>query len=198
MTFYRLILFPTHPVSTAPCPDQWNSACWPPDDVTPSVLQIPLASIERAEKSVFTSTTTSNPTTLMGLLLHGKDNARQLRFTTPSYADVLRAHELLQTYAFPGRRNLGYLFAFESKREEVIASITTDEGGKKAVTLEPTRKRFLPLMEFQRQFFKTKSDSIVPWRVWSNVNQTYQICASYPSFLVGPASLDESIPKPRV
>ena len=201
MTYYRLILFGTHPITTASCPPGWNAACWPPSDPKPAVLQMPLASMDRVEKSVFTAgaTTAVNPTTLMGLLIHGKDNARQLRFTTPSYADTLRAHELLQTYSFPGRRNLGYLFAFESKREDVMASIQEDESGNKTVTLEPARKRFEPLKEFPRLLSlddadNTKNNGPRPWAIWSTVNQTYQMCMSYPNILVGPASLDDNNP----
>jgi hypothetical protein len=83
-------------------------------------------------------------------LVHRKDNGRYLRFTTPSYADTLKANEALNTYAFPGRRNLGYLFAFESKRNDVMASIV-EENGTRTVTLAPTRKRFEAMLEFKRQ-----------------------------------------------
>jgi len=64
-----------------------------------------------------------------GLIIHGKDNARYIKFFTPSHADCSRAQEALNTYAFPGRRNLGYLFAFESRRAEVMASVGTDGHG---------------------------------------------------------------------
>lgn len=122
---------------------------------------------------------------------HRKDNGRQLRFTTPSYADTLRVHESIQTYAFPGRRNLGYLFAFESKRGEVMGSITVDPTGKKQILLPPTRKRFDPIAEFYRQF---GSMSPSPWACYTQVNAQYQMCMSYPSVLVGPSSLPEGSP----
>jgi myotubularin-related protein 1/2 len=156
-------------------------------------------SMDKVERSAFTATTggangaNSNPTTLMGLLIYGKDNGRQLRFTTPSYADTLRAHEALQTYAFPGRRNLGYLFAFESKRARVMESIVTEEGsGKKQVTLEPVRKRFDGVAEFQRQFARGEAR---PWTVYNTINPSYQMCQSYPAVICGPASLDENNPE---
>jgi len=197
MTYYRLILFGTHPSIGPACPLGWNAACWPPtDDDQDALLQMPLASMDKVEKSVFTTATgtASNPTTLMGLLIHGKDNGRQLRFTTPSYADTLRAHEALQTYAFPGRRNLGYLFAFESKREKVMTSVVTDEAtGQKTVTLEPDRKRFDAVPEFHRQFSRGGNEKNRPWAIWTKTNNAYQTCMSYPSVLVGPASLDENI-----
>jgi myotubularin-related protein 1/2 len=153
--------------------------------------------MDKVERSAFTATTGgangANPTTLMGLLLYGKDNGRQLRFTTPSYADTLRALEALQTYAFPGRRNLGYLFAFESKRTAVMDSIVTDETtGKKTVTLEPVRKRFEGVAEFERQFARGDAR---PWTVWNTVNPSYQTCQSYPAVLAGPATLDEHNPE---
>lgn len=132
------------------------------------------------------------------LLFCSKDNGRQLRFTTPSYADTLRVHESIQTYAFPGRRNLGYLFAFESKREQVMSSVRIDPNtGKKAITLPPTRKRFDPLVEFPRQFGTnaTSPKIATPWHIYITLNQSYQLCMSYPSVLVGPSTLNESSPE---
>lgn len=195
MTYYRLLLFGTHPISLPSKPADWNGSAWPrysSGSHKPALWQIPLSAIDKVDKSVFSATAshTTNPTTLMGLALLGKDG-RVLRFTTPSYADTLRAHEALQTYAFPGRRNLGYLFAFESKREAVLASVTTDATtGTQAVTLPPTRKRFDAVPEFERQFRKGS----VPWTIWQNLNVSYQTCGSYPDVLVGPAALDDSQP----
>lgn len=118
-----------------------------------------------------------------------KDSGRQLRFTTPSYADTLRVHESIQTYAFPGRRNLGYLFAFESKRDQVMNSLVIDPAtGKKTISLEPTRKRFDAVTEFSRQFGHMQP---CPWTIYTKVNITYQLCMSYPSILAGPSSLPE-------
>lgn len=287
MTFYRIILFSTTATTTTSpenhstnaaaatsCrPHTWNAACWPTignnynnssNDGTPQqqqqVLQIPLANIDKVEKTVFTATTTNgnasggygtltvgttapgsplNPTllvnsinstnnihsvhastsatgmqhhpailttTLLGLVLHDKLNGRQLRFTTTAYADTNRAYEALQTYAFPGRRNLGYLFAFESKREHVLASVETDNStGIKQVTLSPVTMRFDAVAEFQRQFANANHDtyfsgdnpsssmpsSLPPWTVWPSTNASYQMCLSYPSCIAGPSSLDE-------
>ena len=162
MTYYRLLLFSTHPTGSplpSTKPPDWNASCWPSRPV--HLLQMPLASMDRVEKSVFSSSTTNNvPTTLMGLTITGKDNGRQLRLTTPSYADTVRAHEALMNYAFPGRRNLGYLFAFESKKEAVMASIQVDATtGQKRVTLAPDRQRFQAVAEFQRQFGNIASSS---------------------------------------
>ena len=56
----------------------------------------------------------------LGIVLHGKDGGRWIRFSAASETDARRAHEAFGTYAFPGRRNLGYLFAFESRRAEVM------------------------------------------------------------------------------
>jgi myotubularin-related protein 1/2 len=118
-----------------------------------------------------------------------KDNGRQLRFTTPSYADTLRVHESIQTYAFPGRRNLGYLFAFESKRAEVMNSIEVDpDSGKKTIMLPPTPKRFDALQEFSRQFGCLQP---CPWTMYTQINSTYQLSMSYPSVICGPSSLPE-------
>jgi hypothetical protein len=129
---------------------------------------------------------TSDPCSTNVCLFFRKDNGRQLKFTTPSYTETLRVHESLQTYAFPGRRNLGYLFAFESKRQDVMASVK-DIDGKKSITIEPTRKRFDAVVEFQRQF---KQLSV--WTCWTQLNAQYQLCLSYPNILVGPTSLVEA------
>lgn len=195
MTYYRLILFSTHPSTPPPKPAEWNASCWPVNQV--EVLQMALANIDKVEKTVFaTSQTTNNMTTsLMGLVLNDKLNGRQIRLSTASYVDTNRAFEALQTYAFPGRRNLGYLFAFESKREKVMSSIVTDEAGNKKVTLDPSRKRFNALDEFPRQFTNARHTVPAqnPWSMWTTTNSSYQLCMSYPSVLVGPASLDEAV-----
>jgi len=295
MTFYRLIFFraPANQLQPPPPPAQqqqqqqsetttlratldgtssvpagWNAACWPTTE--PILLEVPLASLDRVEKTVFVahvpttttttattttilshnslnfssansqsnmnnsnsnafypnspfgaaassfinpSTSTTAPTSLMGLLLQTKDG-RNLRFTTTAYADTVRAHQALQNYAFPGRRNLGYLFAFESKRHDVMASIVVDPAtGQKTVTLPPTVKRFDAVAEFTRQFQQgtitttlTTTDVTTtsptaqpppspsrhqPWALWTQINQGYQMCASYPHILAGPSSLDE-------
>jgi myotubularin-related protein 1/2 len=212
VTFYRLLLFRTHPLPAPEKPDHWNAACWPPPP--PSVLQMPLANVDKVEKSVFTATTavtglcslqvgaaasnltssnTLSTTTILGLILHDKLHGRQIRFTTSSYPDTNRAFEALQTYCFPGRRNLGYLFAFESKRELVMASVETDPTtGNKKVTLPPVRPRFDARQEFQRQFANAPSPT-PPWTIWTTTNASYQLCMTYPSILVGPVSLDETL-----
>ena len=76
-------------------------------------------------------------------------------------------------YAFPGRRNLGYLFAFESRRAEVMASNQAgaqqqQPGGQAqgkvdgagnpiATAATPVRRRFVPLEEYERQgIFKSR------------------------------------------
>ena len=78
--------------------------------------------MDRVEKTVYQVAGSS----YMGLVIHGKDCGRIIRFSTPSYADTGRAFESLNTYAFPGKRNLGYLFAFESKRQEIMKSINVE------------------------------------------------------------------------
>ena len=244
VTYYRLLLFPiadssnaqdstsvTSPMngSSGPMkhptdrPESWNTACWPrlPSSSSRLLLQIPLASIDKVEKTVFATRSgvptppaaspssllmnggaaatgaTGGSNSVIGLVITGKDNGRQLRFTTPFYADTLRAHESLQTYAFPGRRNLGYLFAFESKRNKVMNSLVVDQQtGQKKVTLEPTPKRFDGVQEFTRQFQKGANDQgHCPWTIWTSINATYQTCMSYPNVLAGPASLDENMPE---
>ena len=205
-------------------PKDWNHSCWPP--AYPTVLEIPLATMEKVEKTVYTaststttaSTSTLSPssstppttatTTLMGLQIWSKTQ-RYWRLTTPNYADTIKAHQAILTYAFPGRRNLGYLFAFESRRADVVRAVVTEPTtGQKTVDLPLFRKRFEPVEEFQRQLLlKTnssnrsnssnhnkKTPSVQPWKIFTQLNAQYQLCSSYPSVLVGPASLDENNP----
>jgi hypothetical protein len=193
MTYYRLFLFSTSKRSgKVEVPTGWDPHCWPdPPSSCTKLLEMPLASMDRVEKLVYQAAGSS----YMGLVVHGKDCGRIIRFTTPSYADTGRAFESLNTYAFPGRRNLGYLFAFESKRQQVMASIKMDETtGQQAITIPPIPKRFDPMIEYPR-LMQATSITQSPWALWASVNSTYQLSQSYPSVLVGPASLDETKPE---
>ena len=212
MTYYRLLLFGTHPSRPPSKPSDWHASCWPQTSV--DLLEIPLASMEKVEKSVFTAQTgqvsnggsanslvnpgyssttgSTTTTTLMGVMIQGKDN-RVIRFTTTSYAETMRAYEALQTYAFPGRRNIGYLFAFESKKEDVMKSVETDpKTGQSRVTLPPIPQRFNGLEEFKRQFDRRQQENIMPWTIYSQLNSQYHLCPSYPSVLAGPTSISET------
>ena len=148
----------------------------------------------------------------MGIILHAKDGGRWIQFSTSSYADAKRAHDALNTYAFPGRRNLGYLFAFESRKAEVMASSSNaqanegnapQQGGNPIATAaSPTRRRFIPMEEYERQgIFQSRNGGNVgsdvsttmtypsPWAPILNANANYGLCATYPSVLVGPRSI---------
>ena len=196
MTYYRLILFSTgnNDTNQMEPPAGWDRNCWQtatPPSMSTQVLEMPLASMDRVEKTVYQTAGSS----YMGLVIYGKDCGRIIRFTTPSHADTGRAFESLNTYAFPGRRNLGYLFAFESKRQEVMNSIKVDEkSGQQSITLPPIPRRFDPMTEYPRLIQKTAITQ-PPWTIWAGVNSTYQLSQSYPSVLVGPASLDEMKPE---
>lgn len=194
MTYYRIVLFSTRPNKSMKIepPPGWDPACWPDaPSVSHRLLEMPLAAMDRVEKTVYQAGGSS----YMGIVITGKDCGRIIRFTTPSYADTGRAYESLNTYAFPGRRNIGYLFAFESKRAEVMASIQTDPAtGENRIMLPPHPKRFDPMTEYPR-LLQATSITQSPWAVWSAINSTYMLSPSYPGVLVGPASLDETKPE---
>jgi len=166
------------------------------------VLQIPLACIDRVEKGMFDPTNgtvvpldknqkdargTGNGNGMandegMTVILHSRDcHGRWMRFTTSSYADSYRAHEALTTYAFPGRRNLGYLFAFETCREQQALMLpqTSIFNGTQHPPLTPFR--FDSVSEFTRQ-------GIHDSKVWAitHANRDYRVAPSYPSTLVVP------------
>jgi hypothetical protein len=68
MTYYRILLFNTNNGEERECiPSEWNPHCWSFPEY-PSLLQIPLASMDRVEKSIYT--TPSNHT-MMGLVIYG-------------------------------------------------------------------------------------------------------------------------------
>lgn len=147
---------------------------------------------------------TSGP---LGIIITGKDGGRWIKFSTSSYTDAARAHEALNTYAFPGRRNLGYLFAFESRRMEVMASSGAggghqqqqqmgggDGGNPIATATPPTRRRFLAMEEFTRQgIVKSAGGGGIahssPWTVIHANTKNYGLCSTYPSVLVVPRSI---------
>lgn len=187
------------------------------------VLQMPLASIERVERvSQYTGgaltaaqvpyITSSGTSNSLGLTLYGKDNFRHLGFTSPNYNDAVRAHDALNTYAFPGRRNLGYLFAFESRRTEVMASIQKIENAgsgastsntgtipqqstqQQIITARCTHRRYDPRKEFGRLGVlgsREGTSNPSPWKIIQSLNSTYTLCPSYPSILVGPRQISD-------
>jgi hypothetical protein len=140
------------------------------------------------------------------LVVYGKDNGRFIQFTTSSYADCMRVYESLNTYAFPGRRNLGYLFAFESRRAEVMASATSDEkndqnkpNGVMRVQVRATPKRYDAITEFTRMVSgpngSNSSGIKCPWVPVLKANASYNLCSSYPSVLFVPNTVDDSKPE---
>ena len=113
---------------------------------------------------------------------------------------------------------MGYLFAFESRRREVMASqagqqlqspSAMDGGNPIATAAAPTRRRFVPMEEYQRQGILSShgipntadgSSSTMaytsPWAPILHANANYGLCATYPSVLVGPRSIvgNEALP----
>jgi hypothetical protein len=129
----------------------------------------------------------------LGIILHGKDGGRTIRFSAASHADAQRVQEALNNYAFPGRRNLGYLFAFESRRAEVQGRATGTPGAAGAPPA--ARRRFVPLAEFARQGVgpadAAAAAAVTPAGLWAplgGANAAYGLCATYPTVLVGPRS----------
>ena len=188
--------------AAAPAPasslNNWNPSCWPGNAPRPAMLQMPLQSMLKVERSVFATTgkAATNTMTVMGLCITGKLCQRTLRFTTASYADTVRAQEVLETYAFPGKRNMGYLFAYESKCHRVVASIKEDEKGQKQVTIPPFRR---PLT------LSTSTTTVSPTGKRPTIVSSMGYLEQVERFLsnmyvispvlVGPASLDENNPK---
>ena len=198
------------------------------------VVQMPLASIDRLERTVLDITNPNHPNSVQGnltpfhnlstsptaqspyanggaflcLTVHGKDNGRFIRFATSSHIDTMRAYEALNTYAFPGRRNIGYLFAFECRREEVLSTVqkvlasssSMEDSNASSriledskITTRATTRWFDPHIEFQRMGVQTTKDDhqCCPWKFYSTINHNYEICSSYPSVLIGPASVND-------
>ncbi len=195
------------------------------------VLQMPLASVDRIEKStdfglnsnvgissfsaaanlMSGNTVPSNFSSIGGavaggtLIVYGKDNGRFIQFTAPSYADCMRVYEALNTYAFPGRRNLGYLFAFESRRAEVMDSAKLDEpqkfgsqNGTMRLSARATPRRYDAISEFRRMVsgsVEGNPDINCPWTPISRANSTYNLCSSYPSVMFAPRTVNDEKPE---
>jgi len=168
-------------------------------------MQIPLSSIDRVEKGDLvyagSSSTTGSSTSMnvggqqqQTVVLYDK-NGRWMRFTATNLGDAIRAHEALSTYAFPGKRNLGYLFAFEACREEVLeaAAAANNNTTNTLSTSTPKRinnARYDPMKEFTRmgilpQNQKEVLQNNLPWSI-TMINSNYSLCSSYPSALVVP------------
>jgi len=195
MTFYRLILF-THAGDAGwHIPEVYDrrgtSVQWQAQTKSETfqhVVQIPLAAIDKVEKILDGYTAEQGSRTL---LLTGKDCNRWVKFTNVNNQDCARAFEALITYAFPGRRNLGYLFAFEARRAEVLSS---------SQSIEPNRRVFEPEEEFARmKLFQPRSvmrggvatQVPSPWILSCEINRTYGLCGSYPNRFVVPVQADD-------
>jgi myotubularin-related protein 1/2 len=187
VTYYRLLLFPLAPDvsrSTSSGLQSLHPSCLPA--LTPprsELLQLPLTCIEKIEKSTMTA-----QQQMLFLTVTSKLSGYWIRLACPTFMETQKVAESLETYAFPGRRNLGYLFAFECQREAVMQSLVQDEQGQKRVTLEPTPKRFDAVVEYTRLL---GSSLHAAWKIWTQCNAQYQLCPSYPNVVVGPSSLDE-------
>lgn len=200
-----------------PCPNYWHPSCWPPSSQRETFLfQIPLASLDKVEKNI-TASAALPTSTLLSILVTAKPDHRFLRWTPRAYADALRAHELLQTYAFPGKNQLGYLFAFESQRDVVVQQQkqqTTTCNDQPPKELSPARYEAVQEMARQIQVGKDRWKQLLhqqakngggviatskeanpaeydepptmPWKIWTNVNSQFELCASYPPILIGP------------
>ena len=206
MTFYRLILytFPKYNSSVDPyfeaVKDQASvDQSWTErleckaTNPKPYVLQIPLACLDKIERVESRHNRKNMGQSSLSIVLYSKDHRPVIRFNTASLADSIRAHEALSTYAFPGRRNLGYLFAFESKRGEVVKN--------REVYVESRRyKWYSAYKELERQgCLKPKllsgqadeNNIPSPW-VMTAANMNYKMCGSYPAQLVVPRGASEN------
>ena len=188
------------------------------------VITMPMAAIDRVERTTDFTPSSSNLSftgaSIMGnnyndnlgasaakgtIVIHGKDNGRFIQFTTSSITDYSVLLKDLSKFAFTGRRNLGFLFAFESRKEEVIAStkkmdgvqgqgMTSNINAPGRVTARATPRRYVALSEFQRMVH-ISPDMPSPWRPFMKANATYNICQSYPSIIFGPSSINDETPE---
>mmetsp|Transcript_15889 Transcript_15889/g.31624 ORF Transcript_15889/g.31624 Transcript_15889/m.31624 type:complete len:304 (+) Transcript_15889:56-967(+) len=92
--------------------------------------------------------------------IYGKDG-RWIRFTVASVGDAIHAYEALDTYAFPGRRNIEYLFAFECRKAD------RHMGGTQVTYRPPALPRYDAAAEFARQgvLGLREGDQPGPWRM---------------------------------
>lgn len=159
----------------------------------PIVLEMPLACLDTVTRIDGNPTFNTSPYSIsssrhvnshLALLLIPKDHRPSLKFSFGTVGDCIRAHEAIQTYAFPGRRNLGYLFAFESRRPSGNAPVRNDG-------YVESRRHYNAYKEFERQgCLKNLGNLSSPWTLTS-VNSEYQLCSSYSATLVVPRGASE-------
>ena len=121
-------------------------------------------------------------------------DGRWLRIIPPTAGEVKRAEAALSTFAFPGKDNLEFLFAFECRK---VGGFSPPAGG---IFLPP----YDAAKEFKRQgVFSTRKIDLInrsqthvtktsqsPWRL-SDVNKDYRMCSSYPRKLVVPRQIND-------
>lgn len=195
MTFYRLILFANVAPNNYTCEIwdrkgasiQWQHYSQP---AMYHVIQIPLASIDKVEKILDGYNTPEQITRT--LLVTGKDCNRWIKFTCNTVQDCNCAAERLVAYSFPGRRNLGYLFAFEARRAEVLSSQQSP--------VIVNRRSFDPDAEYARlKIFEPRTvmrggvacQVQSPWIACREMNRNYGLCGSYPAMFVVPSLADD-------
>ena len=165
MTNYRLVFIPSPADLTSITINNPSLHSW---------LQIPIAAIdkidrEKRSKDLYVSAVT--------ITIHCKD-FRQIRFTIRNSSnkmgssdfEIERAVSLITAYAFPN--NMRYLFAFTHK----LSGIQVND------LAEP----YDPALEFSR--LGVLDNPL--WRV-SNANASYQLCNTYPQWLVVPAAITD-------
>ena len=135
MMNYRILLFEAKNstadvTEAAPAPasslNNWNASCWP-GNAPPRPALLPKCPppkyVQSGTLRFFFATAgkaATNNMTVMGLCITGKLCQRSLRFTTASYADTVRAQEVLETYFFPRKAQHGVSVAYESQRLSLI------------------------------------------------------------------------------
>ena len=102
---------------------------------------------------------------------------RWVQYTTTTIQDCLRSYEAWMTYSFRRRRNLGYLFAFEARRSEVLQRMA-----------KSTRRRFVAVQEYERMGVHPSHST---WKLCL-LNKEYHICQSYPSHVIVASALDSN------
>lgn len=165
MTNYRLVFIPSNADLTSITVNNPSIYSW---------LQIPIASIDRIDRE---KSSNKGQNSVITMTISGKD-FRQHRITIRSNTgksnnseyDIERAISVISAYAFPN--NMRYVFAFTHKfsgiREKDLAT------------------PYDAALEYSRMGVLDNPQMRV-----SNVNATYQLCNTYPQWLVVPAAVSD-------
>lgn len=146
-----------------------------------SMFDVPLGCIDKISRGASAQSVSSRGKDGLMLNLVCKD-FRKLQFRFASHADASKVHDLVRMSAFPVSEGQGLRWLFALEHGRFVLGKGSEQRGWRL---------YDPRREFIRQgLFGASGNDENIWRL-SEVNQRYQLCASYPSLLGVPSSISD-------